>query len=104
LNIGGRTTVPEGFGIGGRAIGGRVTALEGGGGIGGMARFGAPGGGDGGPLLGGRGGRLMRTVSLEPDWASPGFAAGVGGSVMRTVSFFGSFRSLMPWLTLSENC
>ena len=47
------------------------------------------GGAGGPPLEGGRGGRLIRTVSR----ASAGFAGARGGKVMRTVSFLGSFMS-----------
>jgi hypothetical protein len=113
--------VLEGVGIGGRAIGGGATGVDGGFGISGAADFGAAapaaggrggstwggagrgalaegaagrggfaiGGAGGAPIDGGRAGRLILTVSR----ASGGFAGPRGGRVMRTVSFFGSFRS-----------
>jgi hypothetical protein len=38
-----------------------------------------------------RAGRLIRTVSRSPPFDAGELAAGRGGNVMRTVSFFGSF-------------
>jgi hypothetical protein len=98
-------------GISGRAIGGAVTRAPGGGGIGGKARLGGGGGGPvrtaaGALFVGGRTGGLMRAFS-RASGAPAGFR---GGNVMRTVSFFGSFSSLMRGLGgrkpagTAENC
>ena len=79
-------TLKEAGGRGGStgADGGRATGPVGGSGRSGPEEGGAP-------LEGGRGGRLIRTVSR----ASAGFAGARGGSVIRTVSFLGSFGSLI---------
>jgi hypothetical protein len=82
--------------VGGTNRGG-CTGLLGAGGINGFAIGGgvvpAAGGllGERGALVGGREGKVMRTVSR----ASVGFAAGGGVTAMRTVSFFGSVGSAM---------
>ncbi|HEX8280031.1 MAG TPA: hypothetical protein VF551_01530, partial [Chthoniobacterales bacterium] len=91
LNEGGRTGLPDGVGMGGRAMGGALTGEDGADGASGVERFGGSGGA---PFPGAFGGRLMRTVS-RPSAASPGLAGARGGNVIRTVSFFGSFRSLI---------
>ena len=103
---GGRTSV-DGIGVGGRAIGGAggrtgfaptagdigFVTTNGGGRTGagaGEIEFGADGrAAPGGP--GGRAGRLIRAVSFST--GTVGRLVVRGGSVMRTVSFFGSFRS-----------
>lgn len=80
--------------------GGGVNGCDGAGGMSGFAiggRTAPPFGvvkGTGGDALGGRAGKLMRTVSRFG--AAAAFpSAGRVGNVMRTVSFFGSFASAM---------
>ena len=78
-------------GCGGKNVGGGRGEL-GGGGVAGAdggeaGRFGTM------PLAGGRDGRLIRTVSRLLAAASVGLGGTRGGSVIRTVSFFGSFGS-----------
>lgn len=77
-----------GSGFGATNGGGRTTPDAGGGGLspGGLA----PAGG-----VGGRVGKLMRAVSI-----STGTVGVRGGRVIRTVSFFGSFRSAMTKISL----
>ncbi|HYR21973.1 MAG TPA: hypothetical protein VEP30_03490 [Chthoniobacterales bacterium] len=50
--------------------------------------------GTGGGLAGGRVGKWIRTVSRDSTGAGGGVLGG-GETVMRTVSFFGSFESAM---------
>jgi hypothetical protein len=118
--IGGRTGggatgfVPEGIGAGGRAIGGAGGRTAGAPPAGGSG-LGATGEGGGrtGVEEAGRGsgpprerfGRLMRTVSFC-DPAACGLDTARGGKVIRTVSFFGSFKSAMKMILESEpgNC
>ena len=93
---------PDETGANGRAIGGVGGRLGGVPGAGGKGRGATSGGGgrtrtggsevelgNGGP--GGRAGKLIRTVSLST--GTVGRCVVSGGKVMRTVSFFGSFKS-----------
>ena len=90
---GGTGLLADGVGIGGRAMGGGGTERAGAFGIGGRAIFGGSGAA---PLAGERTGKLIRALSRIP-LSSPMVFGGVrGGKVIRTVSFFGSFRSLIP--------
>ncbi len=93
------------FDVGGGGRNGRCSAVgdadigdKGGGIIGGSDGFGGAGGGRAATSLrGGRTGKLIRTVSRAALAPGPG-GAGRGGSVMRTVSFFGSCVSAMKAL------
>ena len=97
---GGRTAFEE-TGAGGRTIGG-VGGRRTGPPLGGRTGLGATKGGGGKtrggtgeaevvPGVGGRAGKLIRVVSFAT--GTVGRCVGRGGNVMRTVSFFGSFRS-----------
>src|SRR6266487_5490386 len=78
-------------GRGGTGAGGGESGALGGNGPGSVE----PGETDG--VDGGRGGRLIRTVSRD-SLLTPGTAGGCGGNAMRTVSFLGSFGSAMSSL------
>lgn len=92
-SAGGRTAVVAArWGIGGRAMGGGGAGRAGALGMGGRAIFGAS---RATPFPGGWAGRLIRTVSRGSPPSPEVFVGTRGGKVMRTVSFFGSFRSLM---------
>ncbi|MEY2485794.1 MAG: hypothetical protein QOH39_1442 [Verrucomicrobiota bacterium] len=90
---GGGVTAFEGAGGKGVcAVGGRRGAPpDEGGGIGAGRTGGAPGCAV--PFPGGRGGRLIRTVSRGDVPEAEAGVPGRGGKVMRTVSFLGSFES-----------
>lgn len=73
-------------------MGGAFTGVIGGKGRGAIARFGA----SGLPFDEAGGGRLIRRSSRASSLAAPLLAfGGRGGKVIRTVSFFGSFGSLI---------
>lgn len=83
-------------GAGGALATGRGSARFDGGGGGGMARLGVSRTGAEGELFsGGFVGRLSLTVSRDPAPEPLGCGAARGGKVIRTVSFFGPFGSLM---------
>jgi len=80
---GGSTRLAGGGGKGVCAMGGR----------GGAAGESGPVGGGGAPFGCRRVGKLIRTVSGSPLLAGGGWSGGRGGKVMRTVSFLGSLGS-----------
>jgi len=91
---GGGTALAGAGGTGGRAVGGRGTGAPAGGtGLTGPGRGGA--GAPAGIPTGGRAGMLMRTVSRPAALVPAGGELGLGGKLMRTVSFLGSFESAM---------
>jgi hypothetical protein len=95
LDVGGAGGGGGGRNGSGSVIGDADIGDKGGGINGGSDGFGGAGGGRAATSLrGGRTGKLIRTVSRAALAPGPG-GAGRGGSVMRTVSFFGSCVSAM---------
>ncbi|MFL6530761.1 MAG: hypothetical protein ACJ8KX_09855 [Chthoniobacterales bacterium] len=89
---GGRTGPDEGDGIGGRPVGDGFTGAAGGVGADDTTRLGS----SGRRLPGGFGGKFSRTSARASSVAAPPFDVdGRGGRVIRTVSFLGSFGSLI---------